>query len=212
MRRIKLSLIIIVIWGAIPGGIIPFASCGGPSQATLEKFRQAMKLYNNQQIKRAENLFREVLFEDGDFVDAHLMLGRLYFYKNNNQLAEIALLEAARLDEANLTARYYLARLYYLDFRRHPEALELLNYILKKNSGFTQAWRLKGAIYEKRGDTRRAISAYQYAIIESKKIARVHRRLSRLYSRAQLPTKSKTSLQTARCLSAGDAQLRLDFN
>ena len=205
MNQIRLFLSILILGLFAPA----LSGCGGePSPEVQANFREAMKFYNARRMGKAESLFREVLIADGDFVEAHLMLGRLYYYENKFELAEIAFREAANLDAANLTSRYYLARIYSLKSSRHHEALAQLEYILEKNSEFIQAWRLRGEIHQRRGDLRQAIAAYNFAVNESKKMTLVHRKLARLYGEAQMTEKSQAAEGIARCLSAGDQKIR----
>ena len=132
------------------------------------------------------------------------MLGRLYFYQNRNELAEIAFNEVANLDQANITSRYYLAMIYAKDKNHHSKALQLLDYILAKNSEFIQARQLKGKIYEKRGDLKTALSLYNHANYELKKASELYIRMAAIYSGARLREKTNAALNRANCMAADD--------
>ena len=202
--------ILLMVTGFI---VFLFSNCDTKPSIELEaKYEQARLYYNQRLLGKAEKILREVLQKKPSFIQAQLMLGRLYFYEQRFKLAETVFLEANNLDESNLTAKYYLALAYVQNTKRQTEALRLLNLITDKNQNFLQAWQLKGQIYEHRGDLRNAIQSYRRAILESRIIEISHRKLGNLYQKVEIQDKARMYLKSAECFTQTPDEPVKDFN
>lgn len=114
-------------------------------------------------LKLAIEQYEQIVQIEPDSVDDHLLLGRLYRYDNDLQKAESELKTAVKLDPSSEEAVATLAGL-YTDEGDTAQALQVLSAV-PDAARSAKLYSALGAAYEQRKDYKKAIDAYQRAVV-----------------------------------------------
>ena len=114
-------------------------------------------------LKLAIDQYEQIVKLDPDSVDDHLLLGRLYRLNNDLGKSEAELKTAINIDPTSEEAVTTLAML-YTDEGDSSQALKVLSSI-PDSARSAKLYSALGAAYEQRKDYKKAIDAYQHAIV-----------------------------------------------
>ena len=190
----------------IPLALICLLSfCGAGGNEPSPELLKAYKEYHNRNSRKAFVLFKKVLADNPDSLAARLMITKMLFYNGKFKEAETVLEEARGTDDINF--KFWYARIlsqHTDDQKKLRRALELINSVLRTNSNYFEAWYVNGLIQEKLGKVTEAITSYQRATREEKKMALVHLRLAIIYKKAGRQKFAAKEIRRAKALGAGD--------
>jgi tetratricopeptide (TPR) repeat protein len=114
-------------------------------------------------LKLAIEQYEQIVQIEPDSVDDHLLLGRLYRYNNDLHKAESELKTAVKLDPSSEEAVATLAGL-YTDEGDTAQALQVLSAV-PDAARSAKLYSALGAAYEQRKEYKKAVEAYQHAVV-----------------------------------------------
>lgn len=178
-----------------------------PSNPDPERLKEADTRYLRGDIDAALDLYREILNDHPGHARTAIMASKALYYKQEFDEAESLLNEACTADDTSVDCLLWLAKVRAVAPEKHEQAMRVLDELLERDSSHIEAWTLKGQLLEDQDRVPEAIDAYRYAVAESKKAARAHLRLSLLYKKHGMLSRSQADYRRALQLSVDDPEL-----
>ncbi|MCP5483395.1 MAG: tetratricopeptide repeat protein [Spirochaetales bacterium] len=177
------------------------AACSEPDAEALARYENALQLFNRQNYNAARPILEGVLDEYPGFINARVMLGKIYYYNNDHASAERFFEEAYSEDPYNLNTLLWLSKTQRLIEGKQDEALENINEVVRRDSGNIEAWYIKGLLHQDRGENDQAMAAFSAGAAYGQKLALIHMRLAEIYARARLQEDASTQMLIANALA-----------
>jgi len=161
-------------------------------------YSRGVKEYQEKKFEEAEKSFKSVLVSDDDFLNAYLMLAKIYYYNRDYNHSSEVLGELIKRDPDHAGALYWMARtLVMSDREKSEEAVNLLKKVLETDSSHIPARLLLSLLYEKSGNHREAIQGYMRVLSEEENLVSARGNLAILYMRLGLKERAKSEIDKA---------------
>ncbi len=188
------------------------AACNACSQAeerAAQEYAKAVERFNANDLDGAQRALKIVLEADPDSAPAHVMQGKIHFYRQNYQDAAASFQRAANSNPDHIDAMFWQARTRMMknEDEADEQALQILERVISLDSAHIEAWYAKGLLHQKRGQMDAAIAAYKSGLQNSGKIALIYLQLGSVYHKASLPSEAERYFERALALSS-DPDLR----
>jgi len=163
-----------------------------------ELYTRGIKEYQEKQFEQAESTFKSVIEADDDFLNAYLMLAKIYYYKKDYNNSILVLEELIKRDRDHAGALYWKARaLVMSNQEKTDESIGLLKRVLESDSSHIPARLLLAILYEKKGNHREAIHEYITILGEEDNLLSARGNLAILYMRLGLKERGKSEIEKA---------------
>lgn len=184
-------------------------ACSQADERAAQEYAKAVERFNAYDLDGAQRALKIVLEADPDSAPAHVMQGKIYFYRQNYEDAGVSFQRAANSNPDHIDAMFWQARTRMMknEDEADEQALQMLDRIISLDSAHIEAWYAKGLLHQKRGQMDAAIAAYKSGLQNSGKIALIYLQLGSVYHKANLPGEAERYFERALALSA-DPDLR----
>ncbi len=125
--------------------------------------KKATEFHSRGDLKKARELYQEVLEIDEKNLHAHVLLGSIFYYFNDVVDAERHYRRALELNP-NYAMPYFNVGVIKQDKGELDEAIELYKTAIEKNPEYPQAYYNLGAIYKDKGDLFEAFKNFKMAL------------------------------------------------
>ena len=170
----------------------------GQSVNVSDLYIRGVKEYQEKRFEDAEKSFRGVIDADDDFLNAYLMLAKIYYYNRDYSRALESVDEILERDGDHAGALYWKARCIVMSNReKTDEPVELLKRVLETDSGHIPARLLLSLLYEKQGSYKEALHEYITVLGEEENLISARGNLAILYMRLGLKERAKSEIDKA---------------
>lgn len=163
-------------------------------------YLEGLAAFESNRLEDAVLSLKIVYSEDPDYESVRYMLGKSYFYLNDFKNAERLFGEDYAENSWRTNSGIWWLRTRFVLGQDSEELLTELEKILKKDPEKTEAWILKGLLYEKKGKPWDAIQSYQRASEGLNRMGFVSDRLSKLYTKNRVAQKAEKYSEIAKVL------------
>jgi tetratricopeptide (TPR) repeat protein len=171
-------------------------------------FRQGKAHMEREEYDLAIDSLSKALYEDPNFVDAHILLARAYRKKKGAYLESVKYLKkAVELDEDNLEAYNLLAEI-YAENRKYEDALPVVRRILEISPYSSVAHGHMGEILYSKGRYGEAILTLRKSLQLGPKNPRIYFLLGKVFERLERLTDAVLEYETAVELSPATFEYR----
>lgn len=161
-------------------------------------YSEGSRAFQEKHFEQAESTFKSVIEADDDFLNAYLMLAKIYYYKKDYNNSILVLEELIKRDRDHAGALYWKARaLVMSDQEKTDESIGLLKRVLESDSSHIPARLLLAILYEKKGNHREAIHEYITILGEEDNLLSARGNLAILYMRLGLKERGKSEIEKA---------------
>lgn len=163
-----------------------------------EVYSEGSAAFNEKKFDVAEKLFTSVIKQDKEFLNAYLMLAKIYYYNRDYKKSIDSLEEIIERDPDHSAALYWKSRsLVMSDNNCIDEPVSLLKKVIETDSSHTPARLLLALLYEKKGAYKEALHEYAVILNEEENIVNARGNLAILYSRLGLSGRAKSEIEKA---------------
>ncbi len=177
--------------------IFILASCSSGTGADIVlKYKTAKNLYVKGEMEESVSVLSEIEKTDPDFLPALFLSGRIHYFMNKSETAEIKWKEVLKRNRNHIQAGKWLIKL-YISENRINEAEVLLFRMFKLSSEDPELMILAGKLNKNRKKYLEAIEYYKKAFLFEDKLIDAHLDTAEIYSLFGLKEKSLIQLEKA---------------
>lgn len=177
--------------------LIGLISCSTKDNAA-ELYSKGVGEYQEKKFEPAEKTFLSVIEADDDFLNAYLMLSKIYYFNRNYQKSIDLLDEIIKRNPDHTGALYWKARTLIIGINdKSDEPAALLKRILETDSSHISARLLLSLVHEQKGNHREAIHEYIIVLEEENNLINARGNLAVLYMRLGLKERAKSEIEKA---------------
>jgi len=178
--------------------ILLFITCCSSEEKVSELYREGVRAYHEKKFDEAERFFQSVIEQDDGFLNAYLMLGKIYYYNRDFEKSLDVLEKVIERDSNHTGALYWKSRvIVMLDQNITDEPINLLKKVLETDSSHIPARLLLALLYEKKSLYKEALHQYVTIIDEEENLINARGNLAILYMRLGLTGRAKIEIGKA---------------
>ncbi len=172
-------------------------SCGSGDDAA-KIYSDGVRAFHEKKFDESEKLFRTVIDKNDEFLNAYLMLAKIYYYNRDYSNSVNFIDEIIKRDPDHVGALYWKARILVMaDRDRNDEPVKLLKKVLETDSSHIPARILLSLLYDKNGNYREAIHEYVTVLGEEEDLISARGNLAILYMRLGMKERAKSEIDKA---------------
>lgn len=174
--------------------------CAGCSNSDLavEMYSRGQKEFLNKNLAAAEKTFSEVIKSDDDFLNAYLMLAKIYYHTKEYDKALTNVNTVLKKNVNHTGALYWKGRILVISGRDdEEESVRILQSVLDLDSHHIPARLLLALVYEKNGKYKEALHEYITALNEEESLVSARGNLAVLYRRLGLKERALQEIERA---------------
>lgn len=191
MNRIKSVL---TLYFVLP---VLIAGCSGGEDAAV-KYNDGVAAFSEKRFDDAVKHFNFVIDLDDDFLNAYLMLSKIYYYNRDYKRSLEILDKLIDKDPDHTGALYWRARTLVMSGPgAEDDSVNLLNRVLEVDSSHIPARLLLSLLHEKKGNYREALHQYLAVLSEEENLVSARGNLAILYMRLGMTGKASAEIEKA---------------
>jgi len=157
---------------------------------------KAAELHSRGDLKKASEIYKQVLEIDEKNLKAHVLLGNIFYYYNDSKDAEWHYSRAVEID-SDYAMPYFNIGVIKGDNGHFDEAIEFYEKAIEKNPNYPQAYYNIGAIYRDKGDMFEAFKNFKMALDLDEHAAISKEEIEKIFEKIQSEVTKRELLKEA---------------